>query len=249
MQATATVLFSLILFALWALSVSCASGGSGDAAAGTDVRGTEVEYEGGGATMRGWFAYDANRSGPRPGVLVVHEWWGTNDYTRRRARMLAEMGYAALAVDMYGDGRQADHPEQAKAFMDEVMSDMAAAEARFRAAQEWLAAQPQTDAEHIAAIGYCFGGAVVLHMARAGDDLDGVASFHGMLATDRPARPGRVQAAALVCHGADDPFVPAEQVEAFRTEMAKASVDLEFHAYPGAVHAFTNPAATAKKGF
>ncbi len=204
-----------------------------------------INYNAGGVTLQGYLAYDPAQGGERPGVLVVHEWWGQNDYIRRRARMLAELGYTALAVDMYGDGKNTEHPEDANKFMMEVLGNLDVAEARFRAAYDLIAAQEATDPAKIAAIGYCFGGAVVLHMARTGMDLEGVASFHGNLATKTPAEPGNVKAKVLVLHGADDPFVPAEQVEAFKSEMESAKVDLEFLAYPGAVHSFTNPGATA----
>lgn len=209
-----------------------------------DIRGEEVSYESGGVELKGFLAYDAAAEGQRPGVIVVHEWWGHNEYVRQRARMLAGMGYTALAVDMYGDGKQAAHPGDAQKFMMEVMGNMEAGKARFEAGMELLKAHATTDSTRTAAIGYCFGGAVVLHMARAGLDLDGVASFHGSLSTQAPAQPGAVRARVLVLHGADDPFVTPEQVEAFKKEMADAEVDMKFIAYPGAVHAFTNPGAT-----
>ena len=209
-----------------------------------DIRGEEVSYEANGVTLKGWLAYDASQEGPRPGVLVVHEWWGHNDYTRSRARMLAELGYTALAVDMYGEGKQAAHPEDAQKFMMEVMGNLDTARGRFEAAKTVLQSHGTTDPSQVAAIGYCMGGGVVLHMARAGLDLDGVASFHGSLGTEQPAKPGAVKARLLVCHGADDGFVPAEQLEGFKKEMADAGVDMKFIAYPGAVHAFTNPGAT-----
>jgi dienelactone hydrolase len=210
-----------------------------------DIRGEEVAYEVDGVQLNGYLAYDAAQTGERPGVLVVHEWWGHNDYARERARMLAEMGYTALAVDMYGDGKLAEHPEDAQKFMMEVLGQMDVGVERFRVARSVLEKHDTTDASRTAAIGYCFGGAVVLHMARLGDDLEGVASFHGDLSTRNPAEPGTVQARVLVLHGADDPFVPAESIEAFKAEMEGAGADMKFIAYPGAVHSFTNPAATA----
>ena len=210
-----------------------------------DIRGEEVSYEAGDVTLKGYLAYDANIKGKRPGVLVVHEWWGHNDYVRNRARMLAEMGYTALAIDMYGDGKSAQHPADAKKFMMEVMSNMQAGKARFLAAQRLLQDHATTDADKIAAIGYCFGGGIVLNMARMGLDLDGVASFHGSLSTKMPAQPGDIKAKILVLHGGSDPFVTAEQVEAFKKEMADAKADMKLIVYPDAVHAFTNPGATA----
>ncbi len=213
-------------------------------AAKPDIRGEEITYQAGDTTLKGYMAWDANQPGPRPGVIVVHEWWGHNEYVRRRARMLAEEGYAALALDMYGDGKQADHPEDAQKLMMEAISNAEIAKARFLAAYELLRSHAATDPSKIAAIGYCFGGAVVLQMARFGTGLAGVASFHGTLSTESPAAPGAVTAKVLVLHGADDPFVPKEQVAAFKKEMDAAGVDYAFVEYPGAVHAFTNPAAT-----
>lgn len=215
-----------------------------DTPSSPDVRGEEVTYQAGETTLRGYIAWDGTKKEARPGVLVVHEWWGHNDYVRRRARMLAEQGYTALAVDMYGDGKQADHPEDAKKFMMEAISRAEVAKRRFDAAHELLKNHPTTDPSKIAAIGYCFGGGVVLHMARLGADLDGVASFHGNLATETPAQPGAVKADILVLHGADDPLVPAEQLESFEKEMDAAGASYQIIVYPGALHAFTNPAAT-----
>ena len=203
----------------------------------------EVEYAAGDTTMKGYLARSSDFEGPRPGVLVVHEWWGHNEYARKRARMLAEMGYTALAVDMYGDGKTAAHPDEAGAFAGQVMNNLDVAKARFTAALDFLKAQEGVDPDKIAAIGYCFGGGVVLDMARMGVDLDGVASFHGSLATKTPAEKGQVKAAVLVCHGADDGFVPEEQIAAFKEEMESAGVDLTFKTYPGARHSFTNPDA------
>lgn len=210
-----------------------------------DIRGEEVSYQVGDTTLTGYIAYDANQEGQRPGVLVVHEWWGHNEYVRTRAHMLARMGYTALALDMYGDGKLAQHPEDAQKFMTEVMSNMDLMQKRFTAAEELLRQHETTNPEQIAAIGYCFGGAVVLNMARQGADLEGVASFHGNLATQDRAEPGDVKADILVLHGAEDPFVPQEQIEAFKQEMEAANADYEFIAYPGAKHSFTNPAADA----
>lgn len=206
--------------------------------------GKEVRYKAGDVELVGYLAYDPSIQGKRPGVLVVHEWWGHNDYARRRADMLAKMGYTALAVDMYGGGKQAKHPDEAGKFVSEVMATQGAARGRFEAGLELLRSQPTTEPDKIAAIGYCFGGGIVLAMARAGLDLDGVASFHGMLATETPAKKGQVVAKVLVLHGEADPFVPAEQVEAFKKEMADAGVDMKFVGYPGAKHAFTSPEAT-----
>ncbi|MGH1471853.1 MAG: dienelactone hydrolase family protein [Cellvibrionaceae bacterium] len=214
-------------------------------AAKQDIRGEEVLYEVDGVQLTGYIAYDANQTEQRPGVLVVHEWWGHNEYVRTRAHMLAKMGYTAFALDMYGDGKQAGHPDDAQKFMMEVMSNMSVGEQRFSAAKKILNDHETTFPNKTAAIGYCFGGAVVLHMARQGENLQGVASFHGNLSTQTPAKPHAIKSKILVMHGADDPFVPAEQVDTFKTEMAAAVADMKFIAYPNTVHAFTNPGATA----
>jgi dienelactone hydrolase len=197
--------------------------------AGPDIRGEEVAYESGGVQLNGYLAYDAAQSGERPGVLVVHEWWGHNNYARQRARMLAEMGYTALAVDMYGDGKFAEHPEDAQKFMMEVMSQLDVGVERFRAARGMLEGHSTTDDSRTAAIGY----------------LAGVASFHGNLASQVEAEPGSIQAKVLVLNGADDPFVSAESIEAFKGEMEGLGADMTFINYTGAVHSFTNPGATA----
>lgn len=213
------------------------------AAPAADVRTEAVSYTVDGTEHRGYIAYDAAVEGERPGVLVVHEWWGLNDYARRRARMLAEAGYTAMALDMYGEGAVADHPEDAGAMAGEVRASMERMRDRFTAAASVLRDHALVDGDRIAAIGYCFGGSVVLEMARQGADLAGVASFHGALDTEQPARAGEVGAEVLVLHGAADVFVPAEQVEAFRAEMDAAGVDYEIIEYEGAMHGFTNPAA------
>jgi dienelactone hydrolase len=210
------------------------------------VVGREVTYSADGVTFKGYYAHDEAQSGRRPGVLVVHEWWGHNDYARQRAEQLAALGYTALAVDMYGDGKTAEHPEDAGKFAGMVMSNLDGARARFAAARAFLEGQPETDGTRIAAIGYCFGGAVVLNMARLGEDLRGVASFHGSLNTPRPAEKGKLKAAILVCHGEADDFIPPDVVAKFKAEMSAAGADLRFKGYPGAKHGFSNPAADEK---
>ncbi len=210
-----------------------------------DIQGEEVEYSVNDVSMKGYLVYDDSIEGKRPGVLVVHEWWGHNDYARKRARMLAELGYTAFAVDMYGDGKQAEHPEDAGKFSSELLQNLETAQARFEAALELLRKHKTTDPERIAAIGYCFGGAVVLHMARRGVDLDGVVSFHGIYTTEEPAKAGKVKASVLVLHGADDQFMTKEQIDNFKEEMKKANVDFKFISYPDAKHSFTVPEADA----
>jgi dienelactone hydrolase len=208
------------------------------------IVGKTVAYEANGTRLIGYLAYDDSLNEHRPGVLVVHEWWGLNDYAKSRARQLAELGYAALAIDMYGDGKQADHPDQAGAFAKEVTERWSDAKARFLAALDLLRRQPVTDPKRVAAIGYCFGGGIVLDMAREGADLKGVVSFHGTLANPpAKARPGVVKARVLVLTGAEDPFVPQEDVKNFKKEMEEARVDYRVIEYPGAKHSFTNPDA------
>lgn len=214
------------------------------ATVGADTIRTEtVRYQSGDTDLQGFMAWNAAQTEPGPGVLVVHEWWGQNEHARNSARRLAEMGYTALALDMYGEGRVAEHPRDAGEMAGQVRNNADVAAARFEAASALLRGHPSVDGERIAAIGYCFGGSVVLEMARRGADLQGVASIHGALGTDNPAQPGQVQAEVLVLHGADDPLVPEDQVNAFREEMRQAGVDFRFVAFPGATHSFTNPDA------
>ena len=202
-----------------------------------------VTYSNNGTELKGYVAYDDSFKGKRPGVLVVHEWWGHNEYPRERARMLAKEGYVAFSLDMYGQGKTADHPDDAGKFSGEVKKNMDVAEARFRAALQQLKNHPLTEDDDIAAIGYCFGGGVVLEMARRGVDLDGVASFHGSLGTSNPAKPGDIKAKIRVYNGADDPFVKPEAIKNFKQEMDAAGADYRFINYAGAKHSFTNPGA------
>ncbi|MEW8506643.1 MAG: dienelactone hydrolase family protein [Candidatus Thiodiazotropha sp.] len=207
------------------------------------VVGEEVAYNHGATQMKGYIAYDDGIQERRPGILVVHEWWGHNEYARSRAKQLAGMGYTALAVDMYGEGRQASHPKDAGRFATEVKKNMETAAARFQAAMALLQSHKTVARDDISAIGYCFGGGMVLEMARRGLELDLVGSFHGSLPTSSPAAKGAVKAEVLVFNGADDPFVKAEHIEAFMSEMDQAGVKYSFTNYPGAKHSFTNPGA------
>lgn len=200
----------------------------------------EVTYHEGDTKMKGYLAYDDRNLEPRPGILIVHEWWGHNEYARMRARMLANMGYTALAVDMYGDGKTANHPKDAGKFAAAVGGNMPLAKARFIAALQKLKSHPTVRTDDIAAIGYCFGGGIVLNMARQGIDVDGVVSFHGSLKTDNPAQEGVVKAKVRVFNGEADPFVKAEHISAFKDEMSSAGVEYHFVNYPGVKHSFTN---------
>lgn len=225
-----------LLFSLCCLAVSAAQAA---------VQGREVSYSADGTTLKGYIAYDDSFEGKRPAVLVVHEWWGLNDYVRKRADMLAQLGYTALAVDMYGDGKVATHPDDAGKFAAEVSRNLPLAKRRFEAGMKLLGEQETVDPNQMAAIGYCFGGGVVLHMARMGVNLKGVASFHGSLATDMPAQPGVIKARIISFAGEDDQMIPATQVAAFKQEMANAGAYFRVVTYPGAKHSFTNPAADA----
>lgn len=217
----------------------------GQALAQPKITGSNVSYTAGGVEMIGYLAYDENIQGRRPAVLVVHEWWGLNDYARMRTRMLAELGYTALALDMYGGDRVATHPEDAQKFSSALMKDFDLAKVRFMAAMDFLKKQPTVDSTRMAAIGYCFGGGIVLNMARQGVDLKGVASFHGNLSAVKPAQPGSIKARILVLHGGDDKFSTPEQIDAFKKEMTAAGAHFRFITYPGALHSFTNPEADA----
>src|SRR5947209_11267389 len=207
------------------------------------VKTREIEYRQGETALQGFVAWDDAARGRRPGVLVVHEWWGLNEHARKQARRLAEAGYVGFALDMYGKGKVTSHPQEAQAFVSEATKDPAVLAARFNAALEQLKRDPHVDTTRIAAVGYCFGGAVVLGMARAGADLAAVVTFHGALATTSPAQPGKVKARVLVLAGGADPFVPPEQLEAFKREMQAAGARFEVTTYPGAKHGCTNPNA------
>lgn len=205
------------------------------------VKSEEVSYAADTLTMNGYLAFDSNMTGKRPGILVVHEWWGHNDYARRRADMLAEMGYVALAVDMFGNGKQAAHPQDAMKFTQEVFASLDGAKARFEAALNTLKQNENVDAENIGAIGYCFGGSVVLSMANAGYDLDAIAAFHsGVGLPIWPESPGVVKGNILVCNGADDTFISPESITMFKNKMDSAAVSYTFIDYPGAIHGFTS---------
>jgi len=204
----------------------------------------EVNYSADTTTMNGYLAFDEHATEKRPGILVIHEWWGHNEYVRNRADMLAELGYVAMALDMYGNGRQAEHPDEAGKFAGMVMSNMDAAKARFDAALETLKSNSKVDTSKIAAIGYCFGGSVALTMANAGYDLDAVAAFHSGI--ELPVMPGEeLKARILVCNGADDPMVTPRQVEQFTKSLEEAGADYKYVSYDTTVHAYTNPGATA----
>jgi dienelactone hydrolase len=207
------------------------------------LRSRVVDYSQDGHTLQGYMAWDDANKARRPGVLVVHEWWGHNENARRAADRLAKAGYVAFALDMFGKGRLAAHPDSAQAFVAEATRDVDVAVARFNAALDQLKAHEHVDAARIGAIGYCFGGAVVLSMARSGADLRAVGTFHAALVAGKPTEPGRVKAKLLVQTGGADAMVPAEAVAAFEKDMTAAGVTYRVIRYPGAKHSFTSPDA------
>jgi dienelactone hydrolase len=204
----------------------------------------DIDYRDRAANLRGYLAFDEKAAAQRPGVLVFHEGLGLGDFAMARARMLAELGYVALAADMFGDRRQARNLQEVARLVGDLRNDPQTLRARGRAALATLAALPQVDAKRLAAIGFCFGGSVALELAREGADLKAAVSFHGVLATRTPAVSGRVKASVLVCTGADDPLAPPDQVAAFENEMRAAEVrDWQVISYGNTLHGFTNPAA------
>lgn len=213
------------------------------APAQAELRTSEVDYEVNDMSFTGYLAWDDSVSGERPGVLVVHEWWGHNAFARGQAEKLARAGYTAFALDMYGSGKVADHPDTAGKFSKEATAKFQQVVDRFNKARRILADHETVNPDHIAAQGYCFGGAVVLNMARSGADLDGVVSYHGSLGGLVPAEAGEVDARVLVYTGGADNFVPPDQVAGFVKEMQNASADLTLVSLPGAKHSFMNPGA------
>ena len=202
-----------------------------------DIQTSDIQYEHRGLQMVGSAAWDAASEERRPVVLVVHEWWGRNDYAKRRAAMLAELGYLGFAVDLYGGGRTAASPDEAGELMNALLGDRAALRGRFHVALEAARALDQADPDKAAAIGYCMGGGVVLHMARTGSELAAVASFHGALplAIAQPGEEAEVGARMAVYHGEADEFVTADDVAAFLREIEAAGADCLFVALPGIV--------------
>jgi dienelactone hydrolase len=201
----------------------------------------EIDYTQNGTPLKGYLAYDNAIQGKRPGILVVHEWWGHNEHARDRARKLAKIGYTALAVDMYGKGKLADHPKKAGEFANAAFKDWETSQARFNKAREVLQSHKTVDAERIGAIGFCFGGAVSIRMARGGADLDGVVAFHSSL----PLEPAitNMKASVLVINGSQDAFLKPETVGSFSSQMMAGNVDFTYLNLPGVKHSFTNKQA------
>ena len=209
-----------------------------------DIKGEEVSYLFQGITMKGYVAYDAAIKTKRPGIVVVHEWWGSNEYVRTRARQLAELGYIAFAADLYGDGKLAEDPKMAADYAMPFYKNPQMAKERIEAAISKLKEYPQTDALKIGGVGYCFGGSMLLNSAKLGIDMKVVVSFHGGLAGVDATR-GSTKAALLVCHGGADQFVSDDDIKHFKGNLASMKVFYQMIVYPGATHAFTNPEATA----
>lgn len=209
----------------------------------TKIKEETVSYSESGKTFKGFVAYDENKEGPRPAVLIIHEWWGLNDYIRSRARQLAGLGYIAMAADMYGDGKVAADPKEAMALATPFYQDPQLAKTRLNLAVQKLKEFKQTDTGRIAAIGYCYGGYVVLNSAKLGADLKGVVSFHGGLGGVQ-ADKKLLKAKILVCHGAADKFESQEEIDHFKHGLDSIGADYTFKVYPNATHAFTNPNST-----
>jgi dienelactone hydrolase len=209
------------------------------------IKEVPVTYTDGKTTMKGFVVYDDASKAKRPGIIMVHEWWGITKHTRTEARKFAQRGYTAFIADMFGDAKTADNPKDAGALAGSVMKSPADMQSRFNAARAELAKHASVNPKRIGGVGYCFGGTVLLNMARAGTDLAAVAGFHASLGVNTPApAPGTVKAKVLILNGADDPLVKREQYDAVKKDFDAAKANYRAIEYPGAVHAFTNPEAT-----
>ncbi|MEJ2656343.1 MAG: dienelactone hydrolase family protein [Desulfobacterales bacterium] len=200
-----------------------------------------IPYQQDGVELQGYLAFDNTIKGKRPGVLIVHEWWGLNDYARKRAEQLASMGYIAFALDMYGKGKVTDHPGQAQEFKEQVTENVDTWQKLAIAGLEVLKKQPNTDSSKIAAIGYCFGGSTVQQLAYSGADIKGIVSFHGSLIPPAASAARQTKAKVLICHGAADPFTQPEMLQAYIAAMNASGIDWQMDVYGYAKHSFTNP--------
>ena len=209
----------------------------------SDIKTETLSYAIGDEKFSSYVAYNDQSAKKRPVVLVVHEWWGMNDYVKRRTRQLAELGYLAIAVDLYGEGKIANNVDEAVGFSTPLYKDPTLAKSHFDAALDKIKLNSLADTNKIAAIGYCFGGSMVLNFAKMGEDFKGVVSFHGGLAGVPPTKE-LLKSEILVCHGADDKFVSADEVANFKKELDLVKANYTFKEYPNATHAFTNPDAT-----
>lgn len=206
----------------------------------------ELSYSADGVEMKGFIAWDPDKVGARPAVMVVHEWWGCNEYAQNRARMLAEQGYTGFAVDLYGAGEVAKNPDEAGALMQARTADMEGTRTRFNAALKTLQAQHAADEHQIAAIGYCFGGGVVTHMARMGAALKVTGSFHGSIGLAAVDGPDNIKCRVMVYNGEADVLVDEDQIAGCAEQMKKAGAHYNFIPLPGAMHGFSNPVASSK---
>lgn len=207
------------------------------------IREEAVTYTDHGVTLKGMVAYDSSIKGKRPAIIVVPEWWGMNDYTKMRARMLAELGYIALAADVFGNGRMAADPKEAQALTTPFYTDPDIAKSRVDAAIKEIKEFAQTDPDNIAAIGYCFGGYLVLNTAKLGEDLKGVVSFHGGLG-GAPVRKDLLKAKILICQGGADKIAPMNDYYSLKHKLDSIGADATYKVYANATHMFTNPDAT-----
>lgn len=212
-------------------------------AAHAEIRTETIEYKQGDTVLQGYVAYDAKLAAKRPGIVVVHDWMGLNDFAKKRVEELAAIGYTAFAADIYGKGVRPKDTTEAGQFAGQYKGDRKLLRARVKAAYNELVKHKTVDGKKTAAMGFCFGGTTALELARDGAPLTGVVSFHGGLDTPNPADAKKIKGQLLILHGADDPMVPPKEVAAFEKEMKDAKVKYQFVSYPGAVHAFTNPAA------
>jgi dienelactone hydrolase len=228
----------LMFFVLVILSASANSKNPASA-----LKEETVSYVSDGVPLKGFVIYDESIKGKRPAIIIAPEWWGVNDYIRMRARKLAELGYIAMAADLFGNGKIAANPKEAQEFTMPFYKDPVLGKKRIDAAIRKIKEFSQTDPANIAAIGYCFGGFVVLNSAKLGSHLEGVVSFHGGL-SGSPADKNLLKAKILVCHGASDKFVTQKDVDAFKHQMDSIGADYTFKIYANATHAFTNPDAT-----
>uniref|UniRef100_UPI00404B54C0 dienelactone hydrolase family protein n=1 Tax=Fulvivirga sp. TaxID=1931237 RepID=UPI00404B54C0 len=238
----------IVAFSLSVMIISCNSnkpqeGEKEEVTEEVKIKGTEVTYSTDSTTMIGYLAVNETLEGKRPGILVIHEWWGHTEYVRKRADQLAELGYTALALDMYGDGKTAEHPDDAGKYMMSVMTNLPEATARFNQALAKLKADPTVDPDKIGVIGYCFGGSLALTMANLGTDVDAIVAFHAGLGLPAMPSGNKIDAKILICNGDSDPFIPQEQETAYVDAMNANGTEFELVKYAGAQHAFTNPDA------
>ncbi|MDA7979008.1 MAG: dienelactone hydrolase family protein [Pirellulales bacterium] len=227
--------FCIVMVGLSVMSI-CATSAA-------EVQTKTIQYSDGDVELTGFLAWDDTLTGPQPGVLVAHEWWGLEKHAQDRAKKLAGLGYVAFALDMYGEGKSTEHAAEATAWSAQVRENLESWVQRARAGLQVLTSQENVDGDRIAAIGYCFGGATVMQLAYSGAELKGVVSFHGSLPVATATQAQATKAKVLICHGADDPFIPKERIAQFQEMLTAGNVDWQMVSYSGTVHSFTNPDA------